>query len=88
MNGIFYIKTIKFSFFFVSALPHENPRIIVLSQLYHYGDSLSATCVSAPADPTPVLTWYINNQEVILFKLTIYGIILIPLSRFCELDFF
>lgn len=47
-----------------AALPRDNPRIEDVADTYQIGDILTGNCVSAPADPTPILTWYINNQQV------------------------
>ena len=46
------------------ALPRENPRIESLTTSYAEGDTVEAKCVSDPADPTPILSWYINGLEV------------------------
>ncbi|XP_974094.3 uncharacterized protein LOC662932 [Tribolium castaneum] len=47
----------------VAALPRENPRIEGLTTSYMEGDTVEAKCVSDPADPTPILSWYINGVE-------------------------
>ncbi|KAJ3660038.1 hypothetical protein Zmor_011694 [Zophobas morio] len=47
----------------VAALPRENPRIESLTTSYAEGDTVEAKCVSDPADPTPILSWYINGLE-------------------------
>lgn len=56
-----------FSVFFLFAAPPEgNPRIEGLANSYVEGDTVSAKCISPPADPAPILSWYINGQQVIL----------------------
>lgn len=50
--------------FLFSAIGRENPRIEGVLSSYSIGDFLSATCISAPADPLPTLTWLINGKQV------------------------
>ncbi|XP_017785069.1 PREDICTED: uncharacterized protein LOC108568466 [Nicrophorus vespilloides] len=48
----------------VAAMPRDQPRIEGAGNSYYVGDILVADCTSAPADPTPVVVWYINNKTV------------------------
>ncbi|XP_065159252.1 uncharacterized protein [Atheta coriaria] len=49
----------------VAALPKETPHIEGVNGPYTEGDVINANCMSDVADPTPILSWYINNQEVL-----------------------
>ncbi|XP_065159656.1 uncharacterized protein [Atheta coriaria] len=46
----------------VATLPLDLPRITGLVDTYAVDDMLTLECVSGAGDPTPQLTWYINNQ--------------------------
>lgn len=53
-----------------AALPLDLPRITGLVDTYAVDDMLTLECVSGAGDPTPQLTWYINNQPVSLHALS------------------
>ncbi|XP_074037583.1 uncharacterized protein [Leptinotarsa decemlineata] len=47
----------------VAALPRSEPKIEGLASSYLEGDTVSAKCISDFADPEPILSWKINDQE-------------------------
>ncbi|XP_028967522.1 uncharacterized protein LOC100900311, partial [Galendromus occidentalis] len=46
----------------IYVLPEEGPVIQGLSNSYHVGDVVNATCYSRPSRPRAMLRWFINNQ--------------------------
>lgn len=47
----------------VYVLPVEGPIIRGLSESYHVGDYVNATCYSRPSRPVAKLRWYVNHDE-------------------------
>lgn len=47
------------------ALPDQKPKIESLIETYKVGDYLTARCISAPANPTPHLKFYVNDRQVL-----------------------
>lgn len=47
----------------IAALPKETPKIEGLAKSYTEGETVSVKCTSAPADPAPILSFYINKKQ-------------------------
>lgn len=60
-------KYLRFFFLIVPALPKGDVIIEGLDASYYTGDLLTAKCTSPAADPPPTITWYINNQPVMIY---------------------
>ena len=54
----------KISFFRFAVSQSDNPHINFKKDVYVAGEILEANCTSAPANPVPHLTWFINGNEV------------------------
>lgn len=58
--------------FSLAAVPKERPRLEDLQDTYEVGDYMTATCTSAPGDPKPHLSFFVNHQQVQLLTAIVF----------------
>lgn len=46
------------------ALPLRDPLVEGAATAYSIGDEIRVNCTSDPALPAPLVTWYMNDEEV------------------------
>ena len=64
--------------FLKSDLPDEKPRITGIKEKYQIGKTMEALCTSWQSHPPANLTWFINEEKVMMKTLLSIKINIIP----------
>lgn len=65
LSNLTYLELFtKFSFYVSSVIPQDKPIIKNLNDTYLVGDLLASTCLTDSGDPTPTISWYLNDELV------------------------